>query len=232
MIDKIRNTVINADCLDVLKGLPDKCVELVLTDPPYGINLAKNGFVGTGGTDFGRQDWDSEIPPRIYFDEMRRVSVNQVIFGGNYFVEHLSNSPCWIVWHKLNGGTTFADAELAWTSFKTSVRVIQYEWNGANQGDKVCPEKRVHPAQKPVPVLRWIIGKYSKPGDTILDPFFGSGSVGVACKQTGRNFIGIEKIPDYCRTAKERIELAESQMDITAYAEHSITIKAKQDRLF
>lgn len=123
-LEDLENKIINADCMDILKQLPDKCVDLVLTDPPYGINVAKNGKVGGGKcckvTDYGAKEWDSEIPHKEIFEEIMRVSKNQIIFGGNYFIEYLKNSPCWIVWDKLNTGN-FADCELAWTSFKSEI---------------------------------------------------------------------------------------------------------------
>src|SRR3990167_4707343 len=146
------NKVILGDCLEVMKGMPDKCVDLVLTDPPYGIGITKNSWQnykdpeeykrrikegkkvrGQGlaiPKEYIGEDWDSAIPSKEYFCEIFRVSKNQVIFGGNYFVEYLKNSPCWIVWDKNNGGNNFADCELAWTSFKSAVRKFKYTWNG------------------------------------------------------------------------------------------------------
>ncbi len=136
---------------------------------------------------------------------MRRISQNQVIFGGNYFLEHLLNTPCFIVWDKNNTGN-FADCELAWTSFRTATRIIKYTWNGFIQGNMKEKDYRQHPTQKPLSVMRWILENYSQDNQTILDPFMGSGTTGVACKELGRNFIGIEIEPKYFEIAKRRIQ--------------------------
>lgn len=136
---------------------------------------------------------------------MRRISKNQIIFGGNYFVENLQNSSCWIVWDKNNNGNNFADCELAWTSFKSAVRKFKFTWNGMLQENMKNKENRVHPNQKPVPLMQWCIQNYSKETDVILDPFLGSGTTAVACKNLGRKFIGIEQSPEYCKIAEDRL---------------------------
>jgi len=196
------------DCLEIMKSIPDKSIDLVLTDPPYGINVCKNGTVGGGNLakvkDYGKCEWDSKIPSRDYFKEMIRISHNQIIFGGNYFLEYLTNTPCFIVWDKNNTGN-FADCELAWTSFKTATRQIKYTWNGFIQGNMKEKDYRQHPTQKPLSVMRWILEKYSENNQTILDPFMGSGTTGVACKELGRNFIGIEISEKYFKIAERRI---------------------------
>ena len=214
--------LIHGDCLEEMKKMPDKLVDLVLTDPPYGINIASNGQIGgnkpfgskgskdrgtklCGLTRYGKQTWDKKIPSKEIFDEIYRVSKNQIIFGGNYMVEHLYNSPCWIVWDKDNSGN-FADCELAWTSFKTAVRKIKYRWNGMLQGNMQEKEKRCHPTQKPAPVMRWILRNYSIKNNLILDPFMGSGTTGVACKEEDRDFIGIEINKEYYEIAEKRLK--------------------------
>lgn len=231
MIDHLLNKIINADCLEVMRGMPDKCVDLVLTDPPYGIgeSMGKNRSrgsaagankwkgsrnttgVGVASTDFGFSQWDNEIPSHDYFKEIFRVSRNQIIFGGNYYSEYLRNSSCWIVWDKDNGTTDFADCELAWTSFKSAVRKFKYMWNGMLQENMSEKEIRIHPTQKPVTLFEWILNKYSEPGQIILDPFLGSGTTAAACINLNRQFIGIEISPDYCRLAEERIRRATAQ---------------------
>ncbi|RJS73020.1 site-specific DNA-methyltransferase, partial [ANME-2 cluster archaeon] len=127
-----------------------------------------------------------------YFDEMLRISKNQIIFGGNYYTDYLTPSSCWIVWDKRNGRNDFADCELAWTSFKSAVRIFRYKWNGMLQENMKKKEKRVHPTQKPTPVFTWILKKYSNEGDLICDPFLGSGTTLEACRKTNRNCIGFE----------------------------------------
>jgi site-specific DNA-methyltransferase (adenine-specific) len=220
------NEIICADCLDILKSMPDKSVDLVLTDPPYGIGEAagKNKSRGLLATprDYGHETWDDAIPTQEYFDEMRRVSLNQIIFGGNYFAEYLGNSSCWIVWDKDNGATDFADCELAWTSFDTAVRKFRFRWNGMLQEDMARKEVRQHPTQKPVELMRWCLNKYSNEGDTILDPFAGSGTTCVAAKILGRKYIGIEISPVYAEIARKRVEQAQ-------YEEQLFTLSSRCD---
>ena len=205
--------LILGDCIDTLKAMPDKSVDCVITDPPYGIGEAdgKNKTRGciASATDYGVLSWDDAPPSPEYFSEMIRVSRNQIIFGGNYF--SLPPSSCWIVWDKLNGASDFADCELAWTSFKSAVRIFRYRWQGMLQGDMAHKEKRFHPTQKPLPVMEWIIQKYTKKGETIFDPFMGSGTTGMAALKNGRDFIGIEKEPDYFKIAEARIAKWQNQ---------------------
>ena len=186
------------DCLDLMQEMPNNHFDLILTDPPYGINICSSGKVGGDGgnfnykaTDYGTTTWDQKRVDKEYFDEMLRISKNQIIFGGNYYTDYLYPTSCWIVWDKDNSGN-FADCELAWTSFKSAVRLIKYRWNGMLQGNMKNKEKRVHPTQKPLPLFKWILEKYSKPGDLVLDPFLGSGTTLEACYQTRRNCIGFE----------------------------------------
>jgi DNA modification methylase len=210
--------LILGDCIETLKSMPDKSVDCIITDPPYGIgeaagkNKTRGGCVGFGGKkgnyvpskDYGSLVWDDIPPSPEYFSEMIRVSRNQIIFGGNYFA--LPPSSCWIVWDKMNGASDFADCELAWTSFKSAVRIFRYRWQGMLQGDMGHKEERFHPTQKPLPLMEWIVNKYTKEGETILDPFMGSGTTGMAVLKNGRDFIGVEKEPDYFIIAEARID--------------------------
>lgn len=207
------NTIIQGDCLEIMKTMPDKSVDLVLTDPPYGIGAGiskrantQHGKAAAVSKDYGDEEWDSKIPPPEVFAEMKRISKNQIIFGGNYFVEYLENSPCWIVWDKDNGNNGYADCELAWTSFKTAVRRLRFRWHGMLQENMKEKEVRVHPTQKPVPVMEWIISKYTEQGQTIFDPFAGSGTTCVAAQNLGRDFIGIEISEKYCEIARKRLQ--------------------------
>ena len=197
------------DCLELMKEIPDNYFDLVLTDSPYGINIASNGSVGGGKLakvkDYGECKWDSEIPSKEIFKEILRVSKNQIIFGGNYFIENLHNSACWIVWDKNNTGN-FADCELAWTSFNTAVRKFKYTWNGMLQENMSMKEKRIHPTQKPVALGRWILENYAKEGDKIFDPFSGSGSFLVACKNKGYDFVGCDREQNYVDGANKRLQ--------------------------
>ena len=203
------NHIYNGDCLEIMKTFPDKSVDLVLTDPPCGIGAYSKGTMGGGvlakQSKFEATDWDNEIPSKEIFDEMMRVSKNQIIFGGNYFVEYLTNSSCWIVWDKDNGDNNFADCELAWTSFDTAVRRFKFKWQGMLQENMKDKEVKHHPTQKPVEVMKWLLEKYSEDGQTILDCFMGGGSTLVACKQLNRNYIGIEISEKYCEIARKRL---------------------------
>jgi len=195
-----------------MKQIEDKSVDLVLTDPPYGIKRDKGfeGFEGFGG--FGApiarrryegDNWDSERPSKEFFQEMIRVSKNQIIFGGNFFTDILPQGNHWIVWDKKNTMPTFGDCELAWTNIpRNSVKLFTLPYNGLIGKE----QERFHPTQKPLKLMEWCLQKYSEPGMTVLDPFMGSGTTCVACKKLGRNYIGIEKEPAYVEIAKKRLE--------------------------
>lgn len=192
------NEIICADCLEVLKSMPDKSVDLVLTDPPYGIGIAANPVRQR----FEREAWDKAIPAREYFDEMRRVSRNQVIWGGNYFAEYLGNTKRYLVWNKRQPENfTLAMCEMAWTSFNSPAKL--FTQSVMEEGNEY------HPTQKPVELMRWCLSKYSDEGDTILDPFAGSGTTCVAAKILGRKYIGIEISPVYAAIARKRVEQAQ-----------------------
>jgi DNA modification methylase len=216
-----RISLYNEDCLNVFFQLPDKSIDVIITDPPYGLGewVGKNKGRAklAKSREWGIQDWDYSIPGPEYFEEIFRVSKNQVIFGGNYFSEYLKNSTCWLVWDKHTTGN-FADCELAWTSFNTAVRKIDFMWNGMFQGsaggNMKLNEKRVHPTQKPVPVMEWIISNYTKQTELIFDPFMGSGTTGVACCKLNRSFLGCEKEIHFFKSAESRISQAESQLKI------------------
>lgn len=199
----------HGDCMEILPQLDP--VDLILTDPPYGIGEAagKNKSRGKLATarDYGNDDWDNSPPSGKAFNLMADRSKHQIFFGGNYFIEHLENSPCWIVWDKDNGETDFADCELAWTNFKSAVRKFKYRWNGMLQenGGK-HKEKRYHPTQKPVGLFSQILIKYAQDGWTIADPFAGSGTTGVACERLGcHKYVLIEISEKYCEIAAKRI---------------------------
>jgi len=207
--DDFINKIICGDCLEVMKEMPDKCVDLVLTDPPYGINenpyrVANRGKLAKTRY-YGEWDWDKERIEKKHFDEIFRISKNQIIFGGNYYLDYLHPTSCFIVWDKDNFGNDFADCELAWTSFKSAVRIFKWRWSGMLQEYMSNKEIRQHPTQKPLALFTWILKKYSKESDLILDPFLGSGTTAEACKLLHRNFIGIEINPEYCKIAEERL---------------------------
>ena len=220
------NTFICADNAEVLRDLPDGFCDLCLTDPPYGINIAaRNGSIGQRKgqgviTRYEYSTWDSVKPGRESFEEMRRVSKQQIVWGGNYFTDCLPPSQCWLVWNKKQPeGVSFAMAELAYTSFSSSVK--WFECSRALIGNKVAnnPEKakvfvKYHPTQKPVPLFVWCLLNYSKPGDLIIDPFCGSGTTALACHKTGRRFICIDREPKYIEIAQQRYQNLVAQTEL------------------
>jgi site-specific DNA-methyltransferase (adenine-specific)/modification methylase len=207
-------TLYLGDCMDILHTLSK--VDAVITDPPYGINenskkvesrQRKNGNSKglADQRDYGDFDWDKAPPSNELIDLIRTKGQHQVFFGGNYFT--LPPTSCWLVWDKLNGDNDFADCELAWTNWDKAVRRLQWRWHGMiRQGN----EERYHPTQKPLEVMKWVITLCPK-SETILDPFMGSGTTGVAAIQMGRKFIGIEREPKYFDIACKRIEQAVAQ---------------------
>lgn len=187
-------------------------VDAILTDPPYGIGENSRKVASRGNLaspkDYGVFNWDTAPPAQEIIDLMRAISANQIIFGGNYF--SLPPTSCWLVWDKQNGTNDFADCELAWTNLHKAVRRIYWRWNGMiRKGDDV----REHPTQKPIGVMEWCLG-FLPNAQTILDPFMGSGTTGVACAKLGRKFIGIELEPAYFDIACKRIEEAYRQPDM------------------
>lgn len=209
MREKKVNTIIQGDCLEVMKTFPDKSVDLILTDPPYGKmwTRGKNGIgVDKKSNENDKTLWDIK-PTKEIFDEMMRVSKNQIIFGGQYFTDILPPSNCWIVWDKRGNfprgkQIPFADCELAWTSFNKTIKKYTLVVQGFVNESK---DKRVHPTQKPTEVIKSILLDYSNEDDIVLDPFLGSGTTAVACKELKRNYIGIEISPEYCKIAEDRL---------------------------
>ena len=197
-------TIYNADCRDVLPTL-DK-VDLVLTDPPYGIGEAAGKNASRGmmavSKDFGFDTWDDEPISDDLISLVRSKGDTQIIFGGNYY--DLPPTPSWLIWDKENGATDFADAEMAWTNMKSAVRLFRWRWQGMLQGDMGKKEFRYHPTQKPMPVMRWCI-EQSKTTGTILDPFMGSGTTLRAAKDLNRKAVGIELEERYCEIAAKRM---------------------------
>jgi site-specific DNA-methyltransferase (adenine-specific) len=214
------NKIYCMDALEFLKQIPDKSVDLVLTDPPYGIGINKMNFVTSGAIKVGgayrndysnhKTDWDNEsLKPEI-FREISRVGKKIAIFGANNFPQLLSSSRGWIVWDKRCEDkycNDFADGELIWTNQDINLRIIRFLWSGMLQEEMgLHKEKRLHPTQKPIFVIKKIIELLDKDGKgIILDCFMGSGTTAVACKQLGRNFIGCDNCQEYVDMANKRL---------------------------
>ena len=184
----------------------------LLTDPPYGIGVCGNEggvtSLKSGAKDYGKQEWDNEPLEQAEIDLLLAYTEHQIIWGGNYFASHLPDSQCWLVWDKLNGeGFSLADVELAWTSFDKAARMFR------RSRTATFSEGKVHPTQKPIALMKWCIS-FLPDAQTILDPFMGSGTTGVAAVQMGRKFIGIEREERYFEIACRRIEQAQRQGDL------------------
>jgi site-specific DNA-methyltransferase (adenine-specific) len=205
-----------ADCMDVMKEFPDKHFDLAIVDPPYGIGIvsqfkkiteSKSSMMrGMNGITGG--EWDSATPNGQYFAELRRVSKNQIIWGGNYFIDHLNSTRCFLSWDKMNGTNNMADFELAWTSFDSSCR--RFAMHHFSTGY----DTKIHPTQKPVALYKWLLKNYATPGQRILDTHLGSGSHAIACHYAGMHLTACEIDADYFEAAKERIKRETSQLDL------------------
>lgn len=215
------NVAYNMDCMEAMRKMPDYCFDLAVVDPPYGIRM-DGGEIGGNNcaavTRYAKKEWDREPPPPEYFRELVRVSRNQIIFGANHFASRLPkvDTPCWIVWDKDNGGSDFADFEMAWTSFSSAARLFRFRWAGMLQGNMKQKEVRIHPTQKPVALYAWIFSKFANHGEKILDTHLGSGSSRIAAYDAGLNFVGFEIDPDYFTAQEERYSAHTAQLSIFA----------------
>ena len=212
--------VYNCDCLEYMKSLPDNYFDLAIADPPYGIGASKpskkverarqadGSVLQVPVTDFTKKDWDNTIPSQEFFDELRRVSKNQIIWGANYF----GLQGGMIVWDKINGNSDQYDCEIAYQSFNKRTDLVHYMWNGMfqgkycgrdirqaamQQGNKALNEKRIHPTQKPVILYEWLLNNYAKKGDRIFDPMMGSQSSRIAAYRLGFDYVGCELDKEY-----------------------------------
>ena len=206
-------TLILGDCMEYMDGLKDGEYQLAIVDPPYGIGAPKQAATpcqrakganrlnqGSGklkdrALNQSNCEWDNAIPDQKYFDELLRVSCNQIIWGGNYFP--LPPTRCIIAWDKVQPWENFSQVELAWTSFDSPAQLFKFD---NRTGDKI------HPTAKPVALYKWLLSRYAKPGDKILDTHGGSGSSVIACLDMGFSIVWIEKYEDYYEAAIKRIQ--------------------------
>lgn len=200
-------SLIHGDSLQALKNYGDNYFDVAIVDPPYGIGIdgqkqsinLNNPKANRKAHDF--KGWDNEIPTAEYFAELERVSKNQIIWGANYFVEHLhKGTKGWVVWYKGQEGLTMSDAELAYSSFDCATRVVKIN------RVELLKDGTIHPTQKPIKLYKWLLENYTNENDLILDTHLGSGSIAIACHQMKRKLIGYEIDADYYRKACKRFE--------------------------
>ena len=226
------------DCMEYMQKMPDKAYDLAIVDPPYGINLSKQSMGAGGGVakhknrsskrmvvDGGCMTGngvampniyhafdDTAIPTEEYFKELERVSKHRIIWGGNYFLDYLGKTKCFIVWDKGRRGMAFSDAEIAWSDIDDNVRIFNFVWNGMLQEDMKHKEERIHPTQKPVALYEWLLTRYATKGDKILDTHVGSASSLIACENLGFEYTGFEIDPVFYKNAQERMKEYSAQL--------------------
>ena len=223
--DKTRS--FNVDCIEFMATVPDKFYDLAIVDPPYGIGMSswKNESNGDGSKAKGftkggknlhiKKNWDNGIPQKQYWEQLFRVSKNQIIWGGNYFTEFLPPKMGWIYWHKKgNDASNFSDGELAWTSFDKALKFVKYDWIGFGYINNSGSDKKIHPTQKPVSLYEWLLINYAKEGDKILDTHGGSQSSRIACFNLGFQMDILELDKDYFDQANKRFEQHKKQLTL------------------
>ena len=196
--------------MQLMSRFPDKHFDLAIVDPPYGIGIdgqkkSINKNPKHNRKEHSRKNWDNSIPSPEYFEELFRVSKNQIIWGGNYFTKYLEPTKAWIFWYKGQNDLTMSDGEMAWTSFETVTR--QVEINRA----QLISQNTFHPTEKPIKLYKWILDKYAKEGDKILDTHLGSGSIAIACHDYGFDLTACELDKEYFDKAMQRINDHKSQ---------------------
>ena len=208
--DKI--TITNEDNMQLMARYPDNYFELAIVDPPYGIGASEMQMGNNAKKKWSNgKNWDNETPYAEYWTELFRVSKNQIVWGGNYFELPLTKS--WIIWDKNNGESGFADGEMAWTSFSNPMKIKKIHWTGSASNWEDTNGK-IHPTQKPVALYKWILDKYAKQGDKILDTHLGSGSIAIACHDYGFELTACELDKEYYDKAIQRIKSHTNQQKL------------------
>jgi len=200
----------NVDCMEFMKQIPDNYYNLAVVDPPYGIGMGKIKRWSTSkklvapSHEYAVKEWDNNIPNEEYFKELFRISKNQIIWGGNYFVKYLRGSQGWIIWDKKNDGMMQADCEMAFTSFDKATRIFRFMWRGCFTERPV--DKKIHICQKPKDLYKWMLTNYAEKGDKIFDSHGGSFSSASACLDMGFDFDGCEIDKEYFDNAVKRLK--------------------------
>ena len=212
--------ITNEDNMKLMGRYEDNHFDLAIVDPPYGIGMGGNLNVNAK-VNYSNKNWDTAIPSNEYFDEVKRVSKNQIIWGGNYFPQlWVEGCKGFICWNKLNHHDNRADVEFAWTSFDKLAKYIEYMWDGNRYGTKGNikgvgkPTIRIHPTEKPIYLYKWLLQNYAKEGDKILDTHLGSGSIAIACHDLGFDLTACELDTDYYNAAMKRIEDHKKQLQL------------------
>ena len=200
--------ITNEDNMQLMSRYKDNYFDLAIVDPPYGIKVQKQSKFGNK---IDNKKWDNETPSSEYFKELFRVSKNQIIWGGNYFLDYLGNTRCFVIWDKQNGTNDMADAELGWTNFTTSVRMYR---GHIFKGIGCTKYKPIHPTQKPVKLYEWLLMNYANEGDKILDTHLGSGSIAIACHNLGYDLTACELDEEYYNKAIKRLNNHTAQLRI------------------
>ena len=199
----------NVDCLPFMKQCDDKQFDLAIVDPPYGINYHKEQKKGgKGRVNFKQVKWDNEIPPVEYWNELFRISKNQIVWGGNYMTKYLEPSRCWISWYKMQEFST-NEFELAWTSFDRTCKQFNLSRVQAYAG-----KNKIHPTEKPIKLYEWLLHNFAKKGDKIFDSHIGSGSIAIACDKMEFDLVGTEIDSDYFRKASKRLDVYRRQQTL------------------
>jgi site-specific DNA-methyltransferase (adenine-specific) len=202
--------ITNEDNMKLMARYEDNHFDLAIVDPPYGINASEMTMGSGKNKKYSKgKKWDNKTPEQKYFNELIRVSKNQIIWGGNYFTDKLKPSRCYIFWDKgINGDCDFADGELAWCSFDKVLRIAPIRYKGFLGADKI----RIHPTQKPIRLYEWLLMNYANEGDKILDTHLGSGSIALACHNLGYDLTACELDKDYYEKAMKRIQEHKQQI--------------------
>jgi len=204
--------ITNEDNMDLMSRYDDNHFDLAIVDPPYGIGANKEKE-HNGWKDYGHKEWDTKIPNKKYFDELVRVSKNQIIWGGNYMTDYLKPSMGWVMWDKGQRQFSLADGELAWTSFHRALRIFEMP-RGAALSDANNNGGKIHPTQKPVKLYEWLLINYASEGDKILDTHLGSGSIAIACHNLGYDLTACELDKEYYDSAIKRLNEHTAQLRI------------------
>jgi len=203
-------SLFHADCMEIMKQYPDKYFDLAIVDPPYGIGASEMQMGNNSKKKWNKgKNWDNETPTNEYWNELFRVSKNQIVWGGNYFDLPLTKS--WTIWDKNNGESGFADGEMAWNSFNKPLKIKKIHWCGSASNWEDTSGK-IHPTQKPLALYDWLLKEFAEEGDLILDTHLGSGSSRIAAYKGGFNFVGFEIDSEYYQKQEKRFNEFKSQL--------------------